>query len=200
MRPRCEIGVRLLDALVEHDLGAAAQHLEGEAVRERADLRATRAATRGRRGDRASSLARTIEPLGEDVVRAREEHAARARVGDLEAVHHDVERAALERRHEVRPVVLHELGAHAELARDGRGELDLEADQVPGFSGDRRRRTARRPAMSPPQRRTPAARIRSRPLPAGVPGEGHPVVNATSAAIRSASPRRRKRFTLPSLT
>jgi len=58
-------------------------------------------------------------------------NATRApRLCHLEAVHRDVEVAALEGREERLPVVLHELRAHAEPARERIRELHLEADET----------------------------------------------------------------------
>src|SRR6185503_11113432 len=48
----------------------------------------------------------------------------------LEAVESDVEVAALERRHQIRPVVLNEPRLHAEPARDRLRDVDLEADDL----------------------------------------------------------------------
>ena len=95
--------------------------------------------------------------LGEGVVRPAEGDAPAARRGHLEAVQDDVEVAALERRDEVRPVVLHELGAHAEAPRQRVGDLDLEADRASRCRSGPGTRRARRPA-----RRRPSAACRGR--------------------------------------
>ena len=73
--------------------------------------------------------------LREGIVRAREGETVASWRGDLEAVHDDVEVAALERRDQHLPVVLHERGPHAEAAGQRIGDLDLEADERPGSSG-----------------------------------------------------------------
>ena len=124
-----EIEVRLLDTVVDDRSRGPAQHLEREAVRERPDLLSAESKEVGR--DRRVACARH-EALREDTVRTREAHPAHASLGHLEAIHDDVEAAAFERRYEVRPVVLYELRAHAELSRDRVGDLHLESDQSIG--------------------------------------------------------------------
>ncbi len=90
----------------------------------------------GEVGERAvRRVAAHRERLGVREVRRRQQDAVAALGGGLEAVHHDVEVAALERRHQVRPVVVVELGAHAEPAGDRVDDVDLEADDAGRVSG-----------------------------------------------------------------
>jgi hypothetical protein len=55
--------------------------------------------------------------------------------GGLEPVHRDVEVAALERRDQVRPVVLDEALLHAEAAGERVHDVDLEADDLRRVAG-----------------------------------------------------------------
>jgi len=100
-----EIQVRLLDALVEDRLhpGRGAHQVERERALERAHALA----------------AQIAEAVHGPVLAARGRH--------LDAVEGHVEVAALERGDQRLPVVLRELGAHVEAARQRVGDLDLEA-------------------------------------------------------------------------
>src|SRR5438093_1378627 len=73
-----------------------------------------------------STGARHDERLAEGIVSPREGDAGAPRGRHLDAVQRDVEVATLERRDERLPVVLHELGPHAEAAGEAVGDLDLE--------------------------------------------------------------------------
>src|SRR4029077_7714269 len=66
-------------------------------------------------------------------VRLRERDARAPRLGHLEAVQDDVDVAALERRDQQLPVVLHEVRSYAETPRQRGGDLDLEADDAGGI-------------------------------------------------------------------
>src|SRR5205814_1820998 len=120
-----EIQVRLLHPLVEHRLhaGRGAQQVERERALERAHAFAPEIAEAAHR----PVVAPHHERLGKGVVRPREGDARPARRRHLDAVEGHVEVAALERGDQRLPVVLHELGAHAEAARERVGDLDLEA-------------------------------------------------------------------------
>ena len=123
-----EIEVRLLDTLVGHRLRARlAEEIVGHRARQAAD-----AAPPERReiGTKRRVPAACHQALGEEVVRTGERDARRTRGRHLEPVHGDVEGAALERRDERGPVVLHELLAHAEARRELPGEIDLEASEL----------------------------------------------------------------------
>lgn len=74
------------------------------------------------------------EPLRERVIRNGKQNARATGIGDLEAVHRDVERPAFERRDQIRPIILHELRAHAELRRDAVRDVDLEARELAAFA------------------------------------------------------------------
>jgi hypothetical protein len=75
-------------------------------------------------------LAPHDERLGEGEVRPREGDPRAARGRHLDAVEGHVEVAALERGDQRLPVVLRELGAHVEAARQCVGDLDLEAREA----------------------------------------------------------------------
>src|SRR6185369_5781249 len=68
------------------------------------------------------------ERLAVDEVGPTEAQARAPRGRVLQAVQGDVEIATLERGHQVRPVILMKLGAHAELSRERFGDLHFEAD------------------------------------------------------------------------
>src|SRR5205814_940343 len=74
------------------------------------------------------------ELLREVEIRAGEQYAAAQRRRVLQPVDDDVEIAALERGHEVGPVVLEKALTHAELRRERAHQVDLEADQLVGVA------------------------------------------------------------------
>ena len=135
VRPLREVDVRLLDAFVgTRTRPAPAQHVPGERVGERA-RRAARAATR------VSSIAGVAlarhEPLGETVVRPREARCAAERASVTSSPF--MTTSKVPRSSEgtsVRPVVLHELGAHARArARARRRSRPRSRSACPGCVG-----------------------------------------------------------------
>src|SRR5439155_1130858 len=103
--------------------GRGAHQVERERALERAHALATQIAE----AVHGPVLAPHDERLGEGEVRPREGDPRAARGRHLDAVEGHVEVAALERGDQRLPVVLRELGAHLEPARQRVGDLHLEA-------------------------------------------------------------------------
>ena len=160
--PALEIDERFVGALVRDRHGAdAQQQVPGLRAGQRADP------PPAQRREVAQTLVAGArdQPLPEQEVRARKGDAARARRRHLQTVERDVEAPALQRRHQRRPIVLHEAGPHAQLARQRGRQLDLEPAQHLGL---RRvlvdERLAALPVGAPPQlaRAVQAAHARRR--------------------------------------
>ena len=127
-----EIHELFVDPLVGDGDGAGlAQQVPGLRVGQRPD---PQTAQRGKPAPReqighALVVSPGDQPLPEDVIRAREADARRARRCHLDAVEGDVEGAPLERGDQRRPVVLDHARANPERACQGVCQVDLEAAQ-----------------------------------------------------------------------
>src|SRR5207248_5015588 len=115
-----------------HHLDGAfrAQDLVRERRGERPDAMSAQSIQRAQLG-----AAPDHELLREVEIRAGEQYAAAQRRRVLQPVDDDVEIAALERGHEVGPVVLEKALTHAELRRERAHQVDLEADQLVRVAG-----------------------------------------------------------------
>jgi hypothetical protein len=121
-----EVEVRLLLTLVEHELDRTLREkVVSDRVVQRRNAFPAQVVERAVRGALAHG-----ERFAEHEVGNAEEHPFPSRGSILDAVERDVEVAALERRDEVRPIVLHEAGFDAEPAGEGRRDVDFEPPKI----------------------------------------------------------------------
>ena len=126
-----QVPVRLLLPAVEHDLDprTPAEDLVRERRRQRAHPMSAERVQGPERGSTPDH-----ELLRELEVRPRQENPPAQRLGVLQPVHDQIEIPALERRYQVRPVVVHEPLADAEVRRQRANQIDLEPDQLVGIA------------------------------------------------------------------